>query len=255
MASSERFGYEWQKYSFLAPAYEEQFRAWIAPLTPLDFKNKTVLDAGCGMGRNSFWALEYGAREALAFDLDERSVESARKNLQEFYTAGVEQHSIYDINWRERFDIVMCIGVLHHLENPKSALINLFKALRPGGKLVLWVYSFEGNERLLTWLDPLRRYLTSKLPVSLVHAIAYLFSVPLWLYVHLFRSKDEYLGRLRGFDFWHVHSIVFDQLIPRVANYWRQSEVSNLVESAGIANFLIHNPPHGTGWTLIARKL
>jgi len=255
MASSERFGYEWQKYPALTPDYEEQFRAWISPLGQEDFVGKSFLDAGCGMGRNSFWPLVWGAREALAFDLDTRSLESARNNLQKFPQAKIEQHSIYDITWREHFDIVMCIGVLHHLENPKRALKNLFQAVKHGGKLVLWVYSYEGNEMLLKWLNPLRRHITSKLPVSFVHILAYFFSVPLWLYLHLFFPKGEYLRRLRRFSFWHVHSIVFDQLIPVVANYWRKSEVAALLESVGITNFSIYAPPHGTGWTVIARKL
>ena len=84
MTSTERFGYEWNKYSHMDPIYESQFRNWIGKLTPNDFKDKNVLDAGCGMGRNSYWALKYGARYLTAFDADQRSVDATKNTLKDF---------------------------------------------------------------------------------------------------------------------------------------------------------------------------
>ena len=60
MASEDRFGYEWDKYSDIYPDYEQQFLNWISPLDSEDFIGKDILDAGCGMGRNSYYALQYG---------------------------------------------------------------------------------------------------------------------------------------------------------------------------------------------------
>jgi SAM-dependent methyltransferase len=51
--SSERFGSEWQNYPEILPEYEERFRRWTAPLESADWREKSFLDAGCGMGRNS----------------------------------------------------------------------------------------------------------------------------------------------------------------------------------------------------------
>src|ERR1700730_11789255 len=82
--SSDRFGYEWDSYAEILPGHEEQFRRWTAPLSPQDWQGKQVLDVGCGMGRNSFWPLKYGAAGGVAVDIDERSLESARRNLQSF---------------------------------------------------------------------------------------------------------------------------------------------------------------------------
>src|SRR3989338_4637337 len=111
MASSERFGYEWQKYPALTPDYEEQFRAWISPLGQEDFVGKSFLDAGCGMGRNSYWPLEWGAAKAVAFDFDRRSVDAASRNLSAFPQAQVMFKSIYDISWSSEFDVAFSIGV------------------------------------------------------------------------------------------------------------------------------------------------
>ena len=68
MASEDRFGYEWGKYSDILPQYETQFNNWIYPLSKEDFKNKAIFDAGCGMGRNSYFALRYGAKSVVGID-------------------------------------------------------------------------------------------------------------------------------------------------------------------------------------------
>ena len=79
--SPDRFGYEWGAYSEIRPEYEEQFRRWTVHLAPAEWRGKSFLDVGCGMGRNSFWPMTYGAREGCAVDVDERSLASARRNL------------------------------------------------------------------------------------------------------------------------------------------------------------------------------
>ncbi|KKR75681.1 MAG: hypothetical protein UU20_C0048G0005, partial [Parcubacteria group bacterium GW2011_GWE2_40_8] len=228
MSSEKRFGYEWNKYSFMNSVYEGQFKGWIYPLTSGDFKGKIVLDAGCGMGRNSYWPLNWGAEKVVSFDYDKRSVEAARKVLSKFSNSEVMFKSIYEIDWRNYFDITFSIGVIHHLNNPSLAIDNLVKSLKPGGVFLAWVYSLEGNEWIVRFVNPIRKYLTSKLPLALVHLLSYFCSVPLWIHIKFFNKKNEYLKQLSDFKFWHIHSIVFDQLIPDVANYWSKKEIAEL---------------------------
>jgi len=254
MSSTERFGYEWNKYSFIDNNYEAQFKNWIYPLSPEVFKNKKVLDAGCGMGRNSFWVLKWGAKELIAFDFDMRSTEAAKKNLAIFNNVQVSFKSIYEINWQNEFDIVFCIGVIHHLKKPKEAIKNLIEALKPGGTLIVWVYSYEGNEWIVKYINPIRKNITSKLPVQLVHFLSYFFSVPLWLFVKIFKGPSEYFKQLSTFKFWHIHSIVFDQLIPEVANYWAKDEVEELFEGSDFDELKITRPPNNCGWTVIISR-
>jgi SAM-dependent methyltransferase len=173
MSSSERFGYEWDTYSFMDENYEKQFKNWTFPLSENDFKNKVILDASCGMGRNSYWPLKWGAKELVAFDVDERSVKRAKETLKEFKNADVVYKSIYDIDWKDRFDTAFSIGVIHHLKDPKKALQNIVTALKTDGTLLVWVYSYEGNEWIPKYVDPVRKNITSKLPVSIVHFLSY----------------------------------------------------------------------------------
>lgn len=252
MASEERFGYEWHAYAHMDPRYEGQFRNWTG-MTPEDFAGKEVLDAGCGMGRNSYWPLRWGARSVTAVDNDERSLRAARDTLREFDDARVERFDIESaLPYESRFDVVMCIGVLHHLRQPRRALEGFVRALRQGGTLVVWVYSREGNELKAPLINALRAA-TSRLPLPLVHALAYLFSAPLYGMVKTGILRGAYYRQLASFDFWHVHSIVFDQLIPAVANYWRKAEVEALAAGLGLA-VSVTRPHNDMGWTLIGVK-
>lgn len=253
MASEERFGYEWKKYADMDSRYEEQFKNWTG-LSPQSWEGKDVLDTGCGMGRNSYWPLRYGARSVLAFDNDEQSLASARRTLAGFPNATVERHDLSQLLWQGEFDIVLCIGVLHHVRRPELALQNMVRALRTGGRLVVWVYSYEGNEWIVRFVNPIRKHFTSRLPLSLVHVLAYGASIPLYLFVKVFRGPTPYLAQLATFKFKHIHSIVFDQLIPTVANYWRRDEVRKLVETLPLTHVTVERPPNAMGWVLTATK-
>ena len=254
MSSSERFGYEWDTYSFMDENYEKQFKNWTFPLSENDFNNKVILDAGCGMGRNSYWPLKWGAKELVAFDVDERSVNRAKETLKEFNNAEVVYKSIYDIDWKDRFDIAFSIGVIHHLKDPIKALQNIVASLKKEGTLLVWVYSYEGNEWIPKYVDPIRKNITSKLPVSIVHFLSYFCSIPLWGFVKIFRGPSGYLKQMSTFDFWHIHSIVFDQLIPDVANYWSKSDVEKLFSKLNLSDVSIKMPPNGSGWIINAKK-
>ena len=59
-----------------------------------------------------------------------------------------------------------------------------------------------------------------------------------------------YLRELSQFEFWHLHSIVFDQLIPAVANYWTHEEVDLLAKNAPLASYGIERPRNGNGWII-----
>jgi SAM-dependent methyltransferase len=254
MASEERFGYEWAKYAHIDPAYEQQFQNWIGTTKPSDFKDKDVLDAGCGMGRNSYWPLTYGAHSVTAFDNDENSLASARKTLERFSNVEIVRSDIMKMPWREKFDIAVCIGVLHHLRQPEQALKDLVATLKPGGRLIVWVYSYEGNAWVPNIVSPVRKLITSRLPLPVIHVLAYLCSVPLWIFVKIFKGPTPYLRELSTFKFWHLHSIVFDQLIPTVANYWKKDEVDALLKPLGLSSYTIEKGGNGNGWTMLGTK-
>lgn len=248
-----QFGYEWNVYREIIPLHEEQFLGWIGPVPLQAFKGKRFLDAGCGIGRNSLWPMRAGAASGCALDFDERTVEVARFNLKDYPKCEVRFGSVYEMGFESEFDIVFCIGVLHHLADPRRAVENLARALKPGGTLILWVYAHEGNERYLLWLQPLRHLVTSRLPHRLSRGIAKLMTVGLHFYL-LLPHRRRYLRLLRKRSFRHAEAMVFDQLLPSIARYWRKREVLDLVRGLPVeVEHLTHT--NGISWTLVAKKL
>src|SRR5262249_56718472 len=148
--SPDRFGYEWHAYPDLRPEHEEQFRRWTAHLAPADWRGLTFLDVGCGMGRNSYWPMTYGAAGGLAIDIDDRSLAVARRTLAPFSAVRVEKRSAYEIGCKDEFDVVFSIGVIHHLQHPARALAGMAEAAKPGGRVLIWVYGFENNWWIVT---------------------------------------------------------------------------------------------------------
>src|SRR5690242_12566694 len=155
--SPERFGYEWQNYAEIIPEYEEQFRRWTPHMQPEDWRGLSFVDAGCGMGRNSYWVMRYGAAHGLAIDVDSRSLASARRTLETYQNVRVRTLSIYDLEPSASYDVVFSIGVIHHLQEPLRALQAMVGATKPGGRVLIWVYGRENNGWIVYLLTPLRK--------------------------------------------------------------------------------------------------
>jgi asparagine synthase (glutamine-hydrolysing) len=250
--TSLRFGFEWDRYREMFPHYEEQFRGWIEPLEPRELQGRDVLDAGCGMGRNSLFCARLGARSVVAVDQAELAVAAARQVLSGMENVRVERTSLYELDYREAFDLVFCIGVIHHLELPERALGRLARALRPGGRLVVWLYGYEGNElwvRFFRLVHPVLR----RLPPRIVHALAHALSVPIFLGLKIPWRRSPYLARVSRYPFRHLHKIVFDQLLPDIAHYYRRHEVEALFRGLDLKRVGIHHN-RGYSWTVVCEK-
>lgn len=94
-----------------------------------------ALDIGCSGGRYIRMMEELGIK-VYGIDTSEIAIESARKHTN----ADVQVASVTNIPFPyERFDIVLCIELLHHFDEITSneIIINLARLLRPRGKLVL----------------------------------------------------------------------------------------------------------------------
>jgi len=251
--SPDRFGFSWDTYSELLPEHEEQFRLWTAPLQSEDWRGKTFLDAGCGMGRNSYWPLRDGAARCVAIDMDERTLRRAQETLAPFPNAEVRRQSIYDVEEESVFDIAFSIGVIHHLAKPSAAVARLARSVRPGGEVLIWLYGREGNAWIVYLFNPLRRIVFSKLPLSMVHYCSFGLTVILWIALRPNIGLSRYLRQIRGFSFRHLRAIVFDHMIPRIALYYRRAEAVALLEAAGLTEVRA-NWTNNMSWTVRGKR-
>jgi tRNA (mo5U34)-methyltransferase len=91
---------------------------------PHDLSGRTVLDVGCNGGFYSIELKRRGAARVIGLDTDERYLAQARFAAE---VTGVDVEfrnlSVYGLSsLRERFDIVLFMGVLYHLRHPLLAL-------------------------------------------------------------------------------------------------------------------------------------
>lgn len=168
------FGFEWAKFTDIFAEYEANFLSYITPIDKDFFKGKLVLDAGCGAGRHSYFAAKYGAK-VVAIDLSEKSVQSTIDNLKGL-DAQVIQSDIYTFEYPEKFDMVMSIGVIHHLPDPQAGFNHLVSLLKESGTISIWVYSKEDNWLAINFYEPLRK-ITTRLPHKLLYYLSYIPAV------------------------------------------------------------------------------
>jgi SAM-dependent methyltransferase len=101
-----------------------------------------VGDLGCGSGRNMYY------RSDLKFIGCDGSVELVK--ICQSDGLDVVHSNILNMPFAdESFDYTICIAVLHHLstfERRSKALNEMLRVLKPGGKMLLSVWSYEQEE-------------------------------------------------------------------------------------------------------------
>jgi SAM-dependent methyltransferase len=197
--------------------------------------------------------MKYGAGSGVAIDVDERSLQTARRNLAPFHTVIVRYCSIYDIPYEREFDIAFSFGVIHHLDDPDLAIDQLVKATKPGGKVLIWVYGSEGLGAMLRILNPLRIHVFSRLPLSLLRLMAWVPALGVWVVAKSGASTLRYLQLLKNFPLRHVHHIVFDQMLPRTSNYLTEDAARALLERAGLENVVVRNV-NDVSWCVLGER-
>ena len=108
---------------FLGDYPEVKFRNF-REILPTDMRGMSVLDIGCNGGFYSLEMKRRGAARVLGIDTDELYLNQARFAAE---VTGLDvcfkQMAVWDVaNLRERFDLVIFMGVLYHLRHPLLAL-------------------------------------------------------------------------------------------------------------------------------------
>jgi len=168
--TADSFAYEWSHFGELREEWRKNFLDYMQPLEETWFAERYVLDVGAGSGRHSFHAAKCGAH-VVAVDLG-ASIDVARRNLPPDVLT-IQADAEHLPLAAGSFDLVMSIGVLHHLPHPERALRRLAPLARPGGHIHLylyWVPERSGHARVLRLVTAARR-ITVRLPHRLLHAL------------------------------------------------------------------------------------
>jgi SAM-dependent methyltransferase len=233
-ATADKFGWSWTEFTQEDEKYDEEFLGWIAPVRPEFLKDKIVLEGGCGKGRHTRRVAGWGARDIVAVDLS-AAVEVAFAATRGIANAHIIQADIYKLPLRQVFDYAFSVGVLHHLPDPRAGFRSLVSRVKRGGHASAWVYGAENNQWIVNLVNPVREYVTSRMPSRLLFHLAkfptaLMYMASKLLYGPLNRSAgrrqiaehlfyNDYMEFVSGFNWREQHNIVFDHLVAPTAFY------------------------------------
>ena len=124
------------------------------------FFNPNVLIAGCGTGQQLENTITYENANILAVDLSRSSLAYAKRKMEEINLNKIEfmHGDILNLeNINKKFDVIECVGVLHHMENPEDGLKVLLKILEPHGFLKLGLYSEISRKHIIEIRDIIKK--------------------------------------------------------------------------------------------------
>jgi len=113
------------------------------------FLNPNVLIAGCGTGNHIFQAANYTNANITGIDLSLSSLAYAKRKIEESGLKNIEllHADVMELNkLNEKFHVIECVGVLHHLKDPFKGLKILVDLLEQDGFLLLGLYSEKSRQ-------------------------------------------------------------------------------------------------------------
>lgn len=254
------FGEQWAHYAENEGYYAslDLLRDALGPLLDLsELRGVRAADIGSGTGRIVRMLLEAGAEHVVAVEPSD-----AARGLRAW--AADSGGRVEVIHGRGEalppgldLDLVISIGVIQFIPDPAPVLRAAREALRPGGRLVIWVYGREGAG---AYLWPLRalRAVTTRLPHAALSALCSALNVLLDVYIALCRwlplplrgYARNTLARLSR----PVRKLVlYDQLNPSYVRFYRREELQQLIEAAGFRDVRLHHR-RGYSWTALGVK-
>jgi SAM-dependent methyltransferase len=257
------FGQQWTHYRDNPGYYgsEDLLKDFIGPLLPADdLTGKIVLDVGSGTGRIVLMLLAAGAKKV--YGVEPSVAFSVLKDNTEPFSDRVELLQLRgdQVPLEDAVDLSIALGVIHHIPDPLPTMRRMFQATKPGGKCLIWLYGRENNGLYIRSVK-LARFVTTRLPDPLLRGLVRLLDVPVALYIRLCqRSRfgwpmSEYVRNvLSKIDPESRRStIIFDQLNPAYARYYREEEAVALMEQAGFVRVKTWHR-HEYSWTVLGEK-
>ena len=154
-----------------------------------------LLEVGCGQGKFLLHLAKLGAR-VVGTDFSSKAIEIAKnkelaqESFARFLVADAQSLPFAD----KSFDLVVSCECLEHVPKPAKALAEMYRVLKPNGKLVLTTENYSNGMLLywlITWLQ--RKPFNSGNGVQPIeHFFLY------WRVLRMMRKAGFTLGRLLG---------------------------------------------------------
>lgn len=139
-------------YSQIAPFYDRyrdispfSLRQWLSKIVELGMiaPGARVLDIGCGTGRLTIPLRQMTQAEIYGLDLSSEMLEQAKSKKGAdaiYWVLGDAQALPFP---EEFFDCTFMCLVLHHIEDKRQAIEEMYRVLKPGGRSLIWTVSHQ----------------------------------------------------------------------------------------------------------------
>jgi len=244
------FGKQWQRFADDAVVTKADLMLHL----PADWTATTfsglVLDVGCGMGRYAAVVSGMGAT-VVGLDPSDAIQVAATRSPEAFFV----QADIVPAPFPPRtFDLVYSFGVLHHLPDPLRGLHACFDLVRPGGAMLVWVYS-ERHDSLRRFRQKARAIIR-RVPL-LIGPAAWLAALCLWsiylLPARLLGFSPERLLFYADKGFRQLRVDCYDALQAPIEAYVSREQCRRWIDELQSSDSGFEKRRDGSGWILWAR--
>jgi SAM-dependent methyltransferase len=254
------FGEQWAFHSENTGYYAsvELMQDMFGPLlSTKDLEGARCGDIGSGTGRIVRMLLDAGAVHVVAVEPSD-GVEQLRENtadvadrVQIIHGGGEQLPPNSDL------DLITSIGVLRFIPQPGPVASAAYRALKPGGRFVIWVYAMEGMRVYVSLVTALRS-VTTRLPHAALSAVCEFLTAILDTYMWMCRwlplPLRSYVRGTLARTTRDVRKVtIYDQLNPTYVRYHRRHEVEALLTSAGFTDVQLHHR-RGYSWSAVGTK-
>jgi SAM-dependent methyltransferase len=251
------FGEQWTRYTDNSGYYGSLalFADICEPLLSIeDVGGRIIADIGSGTGRIANMLLDAGAAHVTALEPSESFAVVKANTAERADRIEVIRGDGMAIPQDRNFDLVVSIGVLHHVENPGPIVEAANRALKPGGLIFIWLYGREGNGLYLAVIEPLRA-ITRRMPHRVLAALSHVLDLAAMAYT----AVSQFLPLPMRQYMQTVYSrlapdkrrlVIYDQLNPAYAKYYSEDEARNLLERSGFKNVRTYHR-HGYSWSVV----
>lgn len=182
---------------------------WLDEIVNFDrFKNKKVLEIGCGAGYDAFMFCKAGVHYT-GIDITPENPPLALKHLSHYgFQPTIVEMDAEKMTFSEEFDYVYSFGVLHHTPDMQEAFKRVYKSLKKNGEFQVILYH--------------------------KHSIFYIFSVMIteWILKGKFRKWSlAYQRSLIEYSEAQSHPLV---------NVYSKKELLNLLKKAGFVQHTVN---------------